>query len=115
MNSHFSTRSMLIILSIMFFLLGIHLTVNQNIQPADIVLIGVMDIMMIYLCVRDARQNGQEILKIYRAIMFFSWPWSILFYYIWFRGWKGLKLALLWGLLFVFFYVAGGIGVSLLL
>jgi hypothetical protein len=115
MNTRFSTRTMLIILSLMCFLLGIHLTIVERIYLIDIALVWVIAMMTIYLCVRDAQQHGRGILRIFRLIMFFTWPWSILIYYIRFYGWRGLLRVMLWGLLFCFFYYAGGIGIVLLL
>lgn len=108
MNTGISTRVMLVILSGLCFMLGIRLTLTENAHPMDWILLWVIDIMMIYLCVRDARREGRGILNIFRAIMFFTWPISIAVYWVWFRGWKGLLLVLLWGTVFLVLCSAGG-------
>jgi hypothetical protein len=99
----------MVILVLLSFMLGIRMNITAVVHPIDYVIVWVIVIMTIYLCIRDAQRHGRTILHIYRMIMFFTWPWSILFYYIRFHGWKGMILLLLWGLLLAAFYCGGGI------
>lgn len=99
----------MVILVLLSFMLGIRMSITAVMHPIDYVIVWVIAIMTIYLCVRNAQRHGWIILHIYRTIMFFTWPWSILFYYIRFHGWKGMILLLLWGLLLAAFYYDGSI------
>ena len=103
-----SIRGMLAGLCVLTFLCGIRMTINQGRHPADLLLVWAMDILTIFICVKDAKQRGSVLLNSYRWIMFFTWPLSIWFYYFFARGLKGLGIVLLWTLILIAIYVAGG-------
>jgi hypothetical protein len=102
-------RRMLIILCGLAFFLGVRYSLTVERHPADLLLVWAMDILTIFICAQDARQRGRILLHSYRWIMFFTWPISILVYYILCRGLKGLGLVFLWGLILSTFYIAGGL------
>jgi hypothetical protein len=104
---------MLAVLCVLAFVYGVRFTLNQTLHPVDLLLVWGMDIVTILICAQDARQRGRVLLNSYRWIMFFTWPLSIWFYYLWCRGLKGLGLVLLWSLIITAIYVAGGMVVIL--
>lgn len=99
---------MLIILCGLAFLLGLRNVLAEEQHPTNLLLVWAMDILTIMICAQDAKQRGRVLLHSYRWIMFFTWPISILVYYVLCRGLKGLGLFLLWALILSALYVAGG-------
>jgi len=103
-----SSRGMVLMLCGLALLYGVHYTLNNDPDLIDLLLVWSMDVLTILICARDARNRGSVLPHAYRWVMFFTWPLSIWVYYGWCRGFKGLGIALLWTLILVAVYVAGG-------
>lgn len=112
-ESGLTTRWMLVILCGLAFLYGVQYALDENPDIVDLLLVWGMDVVTILICARDARRRGRVLPHGYRWVMFFTWPLSILVYYVWARGFKGLGLVLLWWLIVMVIYIAGGMVVLL--
>jgi hypothetical protein len=109
MHDRLTNRLMIIALCLLFIILGIREMIIGDIGLADLFLVWFIDILMIYVCICDARQNDRVILQSFRWIMFFTWPLSIIIYYVWYYRFKGVLRILLWGAIFWVCWFLGGL------
>jgi len=111
MKTILSMRAKMIWLAGLFFLSGVRTGTVGAAGLVDILLLWIIAILMIFVCAEDAARRGRPLLRVYKWVMFLTWPFSIFIYYLIAHRLKGLGLVLLWSLMFTLCVAAGCLAV----